>query len=117
MSYNLLKIASEEAADYSQYDDTNRVERLSEEPEKDSEEISELIKAVLAAEKEKAEKLRSQKAEIQKALERLQAARERLARKQQKKRLGMKRVRTKRLFKKRTNKTSRHWEKGNLFGL
>lgn len=111
MQYDLLKIASQQAADETQYDDTNRVEadRPNEIAEALREELDEL-----AAE---AEERRQRKAELQKAIERLQAARERLARKQRKKRLGMKRVRTKRLFKKRTNRTSRHWEKGNLFGL
>jgi len=118
VQYNLLKIASEQAADYSQYDDTNRVERASK-PSSDevNEEFIERVVEALEKKKEEAEKRKKQKAEVQRALERLQAARERLARKQRKKRLGMKRVRTKRLFKKRTNKTSRHWEKGNLFGL
>lgn len=111
MQYHLLKIASQQAADSEQYDDTNRVE--SDRPNRIAEALREELEEIAA----EAEERKRRKAELQQAIERLQAARERLARKQRKKRLGMKRVRTKRLFKKRTNRTSRHWEKGNLFGL
>lgn len=110
MQYNLLKIASQSAADTTQYDDTGRVE-------KDDVSLSERLIEYIEAERAEAEKQKAEKAELERMIERLQATRARLARRQKNRRLGMKRVRTKRLFKKRTNRTSRHWEKGNLFGL